>query len=326
MKKENPPILSVRFRKDESSLPLMTHREFDLFMYSNIRTHFNVFKSNAKKIAKELIYEFDKLLNLRVDDLGERENLIKNEINKLAEYLATDKDIASYLEEVEEEARKTALVQKIEELEIISDEDYYQISLADSMNSGAGRFPEFVNSRSMEDVFIGVNWIWANKMFYDYLKSLLLNLKSTEDNSRSIILDNDDLESKLVDPKVINNLHEILIKYFIPNGINSQERNRISGSLKKALKGGSLDEKLIFLNIGTILPFAIKQLFDNGFILVGTRREVEKWICSNFKYTKSKDKEVCAFNKDTVYNQLTSQGNASRMPINFIDLSSIINK
>lgn len=317
MKKKSNPILSVSFPKHPDDPPVTSYRILDLMLLKSIKSNFTFHKELADKILDDYIKDFEVYLNLQVGIGVEKELVIREKQAEVIVYFNTytSSQFASYLAV---QNRNTLLEEKIQKLEEQSDEAYYQQILTESTNSGKGYFPELIETDNVREAFIGLNLIWANKMFFDYLENRLLS--ESDSNSQ-----NDSYkETRIVKIKaeIIPSLYFILLDYFIPNDSSEQETQKIGKALESVLNGRVSESKLLFLQNGSTLIYVFSELYNNQMIFANSKSDLCKWILAHFKFLKNKIPSDYKYK--TVYKILTAQGRDTQTPRTRIDLASIL--
>ena len=325
MRKKQIEQASSVLKSDPVDPPILfPHRVIDLQLLNNILSNYSFLKANADKLAAEYIRKFDRVLELKKFTAQERTQFITIESNQLVESIVLNDSRLELSTFLDKEIRDTKLKTEIARLEKLSDEEYYQQILTDSENSGKGFFPPQVDANTSKGAYVGLNLVWASKIYYNYLNSLLANKSTT--NLKETIIEKPNAPSINIHPDIVVELHEILLPYFLPTSNNEKSNNDIRDSLMNALKGKDIKNKLLFNGNGINLIYAYRQLFDHNLILNSNKESLKQWIISSFQFRKGKEGIPTKFSEKTTYTILTTGAKSTKAPKNHIVLSSILNK
>lgn len=297
---------------------LMSYRDYHLFVLKNIRDFFDFHLKNATQNSDQFKLDFDRKLELKEFSPTEEIAYIKAECNRVSDLIIEEGSRIQFSEFLDEEKRAEKLGAEISNLEEVSDLDFFIELQTKSINASHGDIPEMVDAQFMESSFIRLYQIWGNKLFYDYLKSLLTKLEQTE-NSETIA----PLPEKNAPPtiqlksSVCDEVINLLSPYFESATISDKE---VEEKLKRILSEKTIDGKLIFRSEAISLAYFFKELIEHNYIL-SNKTVVAKWLVHYFQVQTDSNVDPKDLSKSYVYRILTDDCSPpkSYIEIPFID-------
>lgn len=128
-------------------------------------------------------------------------------------------------------------------------------------------------------------WLSYHQKYFAMAAPLLkeVNIPIAENENPVKVKPNDNLGSKtrneikpVFDPSYVDTIFEVLKVHFEPN--RQQELKCLF------IQGGKLENKLYFMNNGNKLADTFKKLIEHNMITNCSKKELEKWILTNFQF------------------------------------------